>query len=128
MPTIESMARPMAIPMAIPMAMIMLLAMLIAAPAHAADERWQVVRAEQTKVGHVRIVRSENGATIFDSEQLEIRLGRQGRRVLYRVRLDTESGSDGSLRRIARGRTGDGPFLAQDQAGGGLATRRMPEN
>ncbi|HEU4589598.1 MAG TPA: transglutaminase-like domain-containing protein [Steroidobacteraceae bacterium] len=102
MPTIESMARPMAIPMSIPMAMIMLLAMLIAAPAHAADERWQVVRAEQTKVGHVRIVRSENGATIFDSEQLEIRLGRQGRRVLYRVRLDTESGSDGSLRRIAR--------------------------
>jgi hypothetical protein len=82
--------------------LVVLMSLLAALPLHAATERWQVVRAEQSKVGHVRIVRDDDGATIAASEQLEIHLGKQGRRVLYRVRVETDSGVDGSLRRLSR--------------------------
>ena len=76
--------------------------MLIAVPAHADADRWQVVRAEQSKVGHVLIQRSVSGSGITETERLEVRLGKQGRRVRYRVQLDTESGADGVLRRMLR--------------------------
>jgi hypothetical protein len=83
-----------------PLAMLLVLA--VAMPLQAASERWQVVRAGTAKVGHVRILRSESAAVISDSEQLEVRLGAPGRRVTYRVRLETESLADGSLRRMLR--------------------------
>jgi hypothetical protein len=79
-----------------------LIAALIAMPAHADADRWQVVRAGESKVGHVLIQRSAGESTIIETERLEVRLGKQGRRVRYRVQLNTESSADGSLRRLLR--------------------------
>ncbi|HEX6398274.1 MAG TPA: transglutaminase-like domain-containing protein [Steroidobacteraceae bacterium] len=75
---------------------------IVAAPAHADADRWQVVRAGQSKVGHVLIQRSASESAITEAESLEVRLGKQGRRVRYRVQLNTESGADGTLRRMLR--------------------------
>jgi hypothetical protein len=80
-----------------------LIAILAASALHAAEsERWQVVRAGDVKVGHVQIKRAASDSGIAESERLEVRLGKPGRRVNYRVQLDTESGADGDLRRISR--------------------------
>lgn len=75
---------------------------LIAPPALADADRWQLVRAADIKVGHVLIQRTTSDTGVTESEHLEVRLGKQGRRVRYRVRLDTESNADGSLRRMVR--------------------------
>ena len=74
------------------------------APLAAAAEstRWQVVNANQTKVGQARIIRNETASSIVESEQLDVQLGKSGRRVRYRVMVETESGVDGALRRLAR--------------------------
>jgi transglutaminase-like putative cysteine protease len=74
------------------------------APFAAAAEstRWQVVNANQTKIGQVRISRSETATGFAESEQLDLQLGKSGRRALYRVTLETESGADGALLRLAR--------------------------
>lgn len=80
-----------------------LVAMLSAAsPALADADRWQVVRAADIKVGHVLIQRAASNTGVTETERLEVRLGKQGRRVRYRVQVDTESGTDGSLRRLVR--------------------------
>ena len=80
-----------------------LIAILAASALHAAEsERWQVVRAGDVKVGHVQIRRIESDSGIAEIERLEVRLGKPGRRVNYRVNLDTESSADGDLRRISR--------------------------
>jgi transglutaminase-like putative cysteine protease len=81
-----------------------------AAPAHAeaaADAaavtvRWQVVTADGRKVGHVTIHRVTESERIEEREQIEIELGPRARRVKYRVNLETVSGPDGALRRMAR--------------------------
>ena len=58
--------------------------------------------ADRVKVGHAQITRTESPAGIVDDELVELRLGKTGRRVRYRIHLVTESAPDGTLRRMLR--------------------------
>ena len=62
-------------------------------------QRWQVVNANDTKVGHVRVTRTVGENRVIDSERVEVRLGKAGRRARYRLHFETESTLDGSLLR-----------------------------
>jgi hypothetical protein len=77
-------------------------ACLFATPARSGEKHWQVVMAGDRKVGFVEHTRREDGAKILTSEALTLELGKSGRRVTYRVRIDTESSRDGSLLRLVR--------------------------
>ncbi len=65
-------------------------------------QRWQVVSANQIKVGHALVTRTTNDSTVIESERIEIHLGKANRRVRYRMIVETESASDGALRRLSR--------------------------
>jgi hypothetical protein len=75
---------------------------LLASAATADEVRWQVVNADRIKVGHAEITRAESAAVVVVDERLELRLGKTGRRVHYRIRVETESAPDGTLRRLLR--------------------------
>src|SRR5689334_13518115 len=79
-----------------------LLCLLASSTATADDTRWQVVNADRVKIGHAQITRSESAAGVMVDERLELRLGKTGRRVHYRIHLETESAPDGTLRRLLR--------------------------
>ena len=79
-----------------------LLCLLASSAATAEDTRWQVVSADRIKVGHAQVTRTESAAGVHDDEQLELRLGKTGRRVRYRIHVETESAPDGTLRRMLR--------------------------
>ena len=68
----------------------------------AGTQRWQVVNANEVKVGHALVTRSASDASIVDSERVEIRLGKSGRRARYFLHYEVESTRDGSLRRMLR--------------------------
>lgn len=71
--------------------------------AHAEDYvRWDVVRANNVKVGVITTTRTENESGITESEETDIRLGKSSRRVRYRVHVITATAPDGSLRRMMR--------------------------
>ena len=75
--------------------------------AHAAEtqsgtQRWQVVNANEMKVGHARVTRTVSETRIIDSERVEIRLGKTGRRARYLLNFEVESAPDGALRRMLR--------------------------
>ena len=72
-------------------------------PAHAAENvRWEVVKANGVKVGHVRITRNESDTGIVETEDTDIRLGKSARRVHYLLHVVTETAPDASLRRMVR--------------------------
>jgi hypothetical protein len=66
------------------------------------DQHWRRVMAGDRKVGHVEHTRRIEQGRVFETETLTLELGRTGRRVTYRVQLDTESSSDGALLRLVR--------------------------
>jgi len=66
------------------------------------SDRWQVVTANGTKVGHARVTRSATDAGVVETERVEFLLGKSGRRVRYRMLLETRSAPDGSLQRLLR--------------------------
>lgn len=75
----------------------------LAASADAAEtQRWQVVNANDLKVGHALVTRTVGESSIIDSERIEIRFGKTGRRARYRLHFEIESAPDGSLRRMLR--------------------------
>ena len=74
----------------------------LAASAHAGTQRWQVISADGTKVGHALVTRTVSETAVIDSERIEIQLGKSGRRVRYQMLLETESAPDGTLRRALR--------------------------
>jgi transglutaminase-like putative cysteine protease len=84
------------------MALGALLCALASAATAAPSQRWQVVNADQVKVGRVSIARTSSDSGIVATEILEVRLGSSERRVRYRVIVETESSRDGSLRRLSR--------------------------
>jgi transglutaminase-like putative cysteine protease len=67
-----------------------------------AGDRWQRVLAGERKIGHAEITRRQEGARILEAERVEIQLGAPGRRVVYRMSIDTESSADGALLRLRR--------------------------
>ena len=67
-----------------------------------ADHRWQRVLAGERKIGHTEITRRQEGERILETEQVAIQLGAPGRRVVYRMNIDTESSTDGALLRLRR--------------------------
>ena len=73
-----------------------------AAASEPALERWQVVTANDTKVGHARVTRSVTDDGIVETERVEFLLGKAGRRVRYRLLLETHSAPDGTLRQVIR--------------------------
>ena len=79
-----------------------LLCLLASSTAIVDDTRWQVVNAHRIKVGHAQITRTESASAIVDDGRLELRLGKTGRRVRYRIHVATESAPDDSLRRLLR--------------------------
>ncbi|HEV7609790.1 MAG TPA: transglutaminase-like domain-containing protein [Steroidobacteraceae bacterium] len=95
---------------------------LVALPAAADDadsHRWQRVLVGEQKIGHAEITRREEGERILESERVEIQLGAPGRRVLYRVSVDTESSRDGALLRLKRDvRTREGHSLVDARVQG----------
>ena len=75
----------------------------LAASADAAEtQRWQVVNANELKVGHALVTRTVSESGVIDSERIEIRFGKTGRRARYRLHFEIESAPDGSLRRMLR--------------------------
>ena len=65
---------------------------LAVAVSHAAEsQRWQVVSANQAKVGHAEVLRTVDASGVLDSTRIEIRLGTAGRRVRWRLHFETES-------------------------------------
>lgn len=68
----------------------------------ATTQRWQVVNANEIKVGHALVTRTVSDTSIVDSERVEIRLGKTGRRARYRLHFEVESAPNGSLRRMLR--------------------------
>ena len=77
--------------------------MRLAASADAAEtQRWQVVSANEIKVGHALVTRTASDSNVIESERIEIRLGKTDRRVRYRMIVETESAPDGALRRVSR--------------------------
>ena len=80
-----------------------LFACALAAGAQAAEsQRWQVVSANEIKVGHALVTRTANDSNVLESERIEIHLGKTNRRVRYRMIVETESAPDGALRRVSR--------------------------
>ena len=74
-----------------------------ALPASASDtQRWQSISANDTKVGHARITRRVTTKAIVETEIIDIRLGKAGRRLRYHIVLESDSSLDGSLRRVLR--------------------------
>lgn len=65
-------------------------------------ERWQVVTANDTKIGHARVARSASEGGIVETERVEFVLGKAGRRARYRMLFETHSAPDGTLRRMIR--------------------------
>ena len=82
----------------------------VATSTYAAEtQRWQVVNANEVKVGHALVTRMLSESSVLDSENVEIRFGKSGRRARYHLHFESESAPDGSLRRILREvETGEG--------------------
>lgn len=80
----------------------LMLCVLVARVESAETQRWQVVNANDLKVGHAWVTRLVGESGVIDSERVEIQLGKPGRRVRYRLHFETESAPDGSLRRMLR--------------------------
>jgi hypothetical protein len=92
----------------------------LVATSFADEERhWQRVMSGDRKVGlveHHRIAEQDRVRVI---EMLTLELGAPGRRDTYRVRLETETGPDGALRRMTReSRTRAGHSLVQARTEG----------
>ncbi len=68
----------------------------------AQTRRWQVITADEHKVGRALVTRSATASGIVEREEVELEVGPRARRVKYRMALQTESGPDGALRRIVR--------------------------
>ncbi len=80
-----------------------LFACVLTAGAQAAEsQRWQVVSANEIKVGHALVTRTADDSNVIESERIEIHLGKTNRRVRYRMIVETESAPDGALRRVSR--------------------------
>jgi len=82
----------------------------LAASANASEtQRWQVVDANELKVGHALVTRTISESSVLNSERIEIRFGKSGRRARYRLHFESESAPDCSLRRMLREvETGEG--------------------
>lgn len=64
---------------------------------------WQRVLADGRKIGHLRITRQHAADdSVTEYEQLQVQLGKPGRRLTYRLTLTTEGDSDGNLRSVSR--------------------------
>ncbi|MEO8018131.1 MAG: transglutaminase-like domain-containing protein [Pseudomonadota bacterium] len=74
----------------------------VSGAANADSRRWQRVLVGERKIGHAEITRREEGGRLLESERVEIQLGAPGRRVSYRVSVDTDSAPDGALLRMRR--------------------------
>ena len=82
----------------------------LASRADAAETlRWQVVNANEVKVGHALVTRTLRDSSVLNSETVDVRFGKSGRRARYRLHFESESAPDGSLRRMLREvETGEG--------------------
>ena len=72
------------------------------AAAQADEKHWQRVMDGERKVGFLEHSRRTEGGQVFESEVLTLELGKSGRRVTYKQRIDTQSTADGSLVRLLR--------------------------
>lgn len=72
------------------------------ATAQADEKHWQRVMDGERKVGFLEHSRRTEGGQVFESEVLTLELGKSGRRVTYKQRVETQSKTDGSLVRVLR--------------------------